>query len=204
VNFKNPGIDAFVKDRSKGSYNIKAIPVWLNGYRFRSKLEGRWAAFFNDIGIEYDYEPQGFKLKDGTCYLPDFWLPWCRVFAEVKPTDPTPEERLKCELTVMATGGLFLYLAGYPDFRAYEGVSCDSGMLTTASYSLDIHSNFKSYFEQHRLWSEPSFEDLAEENCSIRYRDAVHSARREKFNSKEMPKPGHEPFNPSPRDMGGF
>ena len=51
---------------------IKAIETVYNGYRFRSRLEARWAVFFDALGVEYEYEPEGFKLPSGKCYLPDF------------------------------------------------------------------------------------------------------------------------------------
>lgn len=54
---------------------IQAIPTHYNGYQFRSRLEARWAVFFGALNIEYQYEPEGFVLPDGTKYLPDFWLP---------------------------------------------------------------------------------------------------------------------------------
>lgn len=63
---------------------IKAIETHYNGNRFRSRLEARWAVFFDTMGIEYLYEPEGFKMQDGTCYLPDFYLPKMNEFFEVK------------------------------------------------------------------------------------------------------------------------
>ena len=54
---------------------IKAIETVYNGYKFRSRLEARWAVFFDDAGIKYEYEPEGFKLSNGLYYLPDFFLP---------------------------------------------------------------------------------------------------------------------------------
>lgn len=51
---------------------IKAIETVYNGYRFRSRLEARWAVFFDTLGVKYEYEPQGFELSEGICYLPDF------------------------------------------------------------------------------------------------------------------------------------
>ena len=64
---------------------IKAIETVYNGYRFRSRLEARWAVFFDAMGIRYEYEPEGFKLENGECYLPDFYLPEMRIYVEVKP-----------------------------------------------------------------------------------------------------------------------
>ena len=51
---------------------IKAIETLYNGYRFRSRLEARWAIFFDVLGVEYEYEPEGFLLPSGNKYLPDF------------------------------------------------------------------------------------------------------------------------------------
>ena len=63
---------------------IKAIETVYNGYRFRSRLEARWAVFFDAVGIEYEYEPEGLILSDGTPYLPDFYLPKFHSYFEVK------------------------------------------------------------------------------------------------------------------------
>lgn len=65
---------------------IKPIQTYYNGYHFRSRLEARWAVFFNTAGIKYQYEPEGFDLK-GTRYLPDFFLPDFDVYVEIKPND---------------------------------------------------------------------------------------------------------------------
>lgn len=69
------------------SNEIKAIETVYDGYRFRSRLEARWAVFFNAAGIKYVYEPQGFVGFDGSKYLPDFYLPDEGVYAEVKGYD---------------------------------------------------------------------------------------------------------------------
>lgn len=53
---------------------MKAIETVYNGYRFRSRLEARWAVFFDELGLDWEYEPEGFDLGDGVYYLPDFLL----------------------------------------------------------------------------------------------------------------------------------
>lgn len=52
--------------------NIQPIQTEYNGYRFRSRLEARWAVFLDALNVKYDYEPQGFRLANGQSYLPDF------------------------------------------------------------------------------------------------------------------------------------
>jgi hypothetical protein len=67
---------------------LTAIETVYRGCRFRSRLEARWAVFFQTLGVRWEYEPEGFKLSTGEWYLPDFRvqladvLLWC----EVKPT----------------------------------------------------------------------------------------------------------------------
>lgn len=51
---------------------IRSIETEYNGYRFRSRLEARWAIFFDALGVDYEYEPEGFELPSGKRYLPDF------------------------------------------------------------------------------------------------------------------------------------
>lgn len=53
---------------------IKAIETIYNGFRFRSRLEARWAVFFDALGIEYEYEKEGFDLGELGYYLPDFYI----------------------------------------------------------------------------------------------------------------------------------
>ncbi len=53
---------------------MKAIDTEYKGYLFRSRLEARWAVFFDACGVKWEYEPEGFDLGDGIYYLPDFLL----------------------------------------------------------------------------------------------------------------------------------
>jgi len=85
-----------------------AIETVYDGYRFRSQLEARWATFFNVLGVKYEYEKEGYRLRNGTLYLPDFWLPNVTlrfdltpgIWIEIKGQGPTAEESIKC-------GGLY-------------------------------------------------------------------------------------------------
>ena len=38
-------------------YTVKAHPTMYNGVQYRSRLEARWAAFFDLIGWQHEYEP---------------------------------------------------------------------------------------------------------------------------------------------------
>lgn len=68
---------------------IKAIETKYKGYRFRSRLEARWAVFFDRCKEHWIYEDQGFWLSSGP-YLPDFFFPKRKAFVEVKPISQLP------------------------------------------------------------------------------------------------------------------
>ena len=63
---------------------MKVIETKYKGYLFRSRLEARWAVFFDACGIRWEYEPEGIILSDGSWYLPDFYLPDFYCYFEVK------------------------------------------------------------------------------------------------------------------------
>lgn len=65
--------------------DMKAIDTVYNGYKFRSRLEARWAVFFGNMKLEYEYESEGYELDSGLRYLPDFYLPLLDVYVEIKP-----------------------------------------------------------------------------------------------------------------------
>jgi hypothetical protein len=64
---------------------IKPIETEYKNYRFRSRLEARWAVFFDALGVEWEYEKEGFELSNGEKYLPDFWIKRPECWIEIKP-----------------------------------------------------------------------------------------------------------------------
>jgi hypothetical protein len=71
---------------------VKSLETTYGGWRFRSRLEARWAVFFDRIGVAYHYEPEGFEIA-GIKYLPDFYLPQWDSWIEVKPYLPRATDR---------------------------------------------------------------------------------------------------------------
>ena len=63
---------------------IQSIETVLEGIRYRSRTEARWATFFRSLGVESHYEPERIELSSGESYLPDFHLPEFRAYLEVK------------------------------------------------------------------------------------------------------------------------
>src|SRR5690554_2014592 len=87
---------------------IKAIQTRYKGYHFRSRLEARWAVFFDALGLEWEYEPEGFDLGNGVWYLPDFKIKvddssdWC--WFEVKGQKATKTDLDKLQRLCDGTG----------------------------------------------------------------------------------------------------
>lgn len=90
----------------------KIIETVFDGYKFRSRLEARWAVFFKTLGIKYKYETEGFDLPSGY-YLPDFWLPNEGCWIEIKP-DGTPGQSISCFWLAKITESDVLYIVGEP------------------------------------------------------------------------------------------
>lgn len=92
---------------------LKPIPTFWNGRYFRSRLEARWAVFYDTVGIKYEYEKEGYDLGNGVKYLPDFWMTDLKFWVEIKPLPPTEEETEKASKLVRSCG-LSLYMAIEP------------------------------------------------------------------------------------------
>jgi hypothetical protein len=65
---------------------VQNLETTYRGQKFRSRLEARFAIFFDALNCEWQYEPEGFQLPSGN-YLPDFYLPKVEggTWIEVKP-----------------------------------------------------------------------------------------------------------------------
>ena len=93
-----------MKERS-----IKAIETKYKGYRFRSRLEARWAVFFDALGLQWEYEPEGYDLGEAGWYLPDFKIffgenrsyAWFEVKGKKATRDDIRKLEALCEGTKM-------------------------------------------------------------------------------------------------------
>lgn len=124
---------------------LKAIETVHNGYRFRSRLEARWAVFFDTLGIEYQYEPEGYELSNGEWYLPDFYLPQHDLWIEIKGDWPTDAEKLKAKLLcegTMKSVAIFAKECWYVPACAF--FMC---------YEEDKEAHDVSYWDDHYEWA---------------------------------------------------
>jgi hypothetical protein len=134
----------------------RVLQTIYHGQLFRSRTEARWAVFFDACGILYEYEKEGYDLSgievpgnaifdyehnaympvvktmpNGTCYLPDFWLPQVSLrssksdglWFEVKGREPTDHELELASALVLCTGDPVIIAVGPPEEdkkRMYE------------------------------------------------------------------------------------
>lgn len=130
---------------------MKAIETIYKGYRFRSRLEARWAVFFDALEIEWDYEMEGFDL-DGERYLPDFWLKTVNMWAEVKPDNGfgEREKRLAHKLADESKRAI-LFLTGVPEDKPYEAAVPGGDIF---EYCLTNHKEYPR--REHRFYACPA------------------------------------------------
>ena len=103
---------------------MKAIKTTYNDITYRSRLEAKYAVFFTLLGIEFEYEPEGYEFDNGQMYLPDFYLPRLKLFVEIKPRLPIPEWQLS-KIISFAKGLPIILLVGNPSNMPFKMFSPD-------------------------------------------------------------------------------
>lgn len=149
---------------------MKAIETVYKGYRFRSRLEARWAVFFDKFGIEWIYEPEGFDLGEIGWYLPDFYLPETQWFVEVKGIIDDEEGLEKS-----------LYLDNYPPI-GIMGCLLFKELEYAKSYFLEGGWDFNNAFLKfQRITPIESSKTITD------YNNAITKARQARFEHGETP-----------------
>lgn len=103
------------------------------GVKMRSRLEARWAIFFDTWGVDWHYEPalcslghaHPYALKrlqdqfggvnlDAVRYMPDFYIPAWDAYVEIKPVAATNLELAKAVSIAVLTGKYAVVIEGRP------------------------------------------------------------------------------------------
>ena len=171
---------------------IKALPVRYNGILYRSRTEARWAVFFDEIGVRFEYERQGYNLPSWN-YPPDFTLfddhSDIIAFAKVKGRAFLEDERRKCYDLACLTTTPVLLLDGCPDFRSFEMINSGDSFICEAQFII-VSNEFRTYGS--RLYrkifylhpTDQDFEDLKyNPSRFLDYKtiNAIHWAKTERF-----------------------
>lgn len=85
-------------DRNKqprsGARGPRAIQTHWAGCAFRSRAEARVAVFLQNLGLRWQYEPQGFTVGPRRRpYLPDFYISDIGLWLEIKPRNADQADR---------------------------------------------------------------------------------------------------------------
>lgn len=116
---------------------MEAIQTRYRKCLFRSRLEARWAVFFDSLRLPWEYEKEGFKLSDGSWYLPDFWLPTLECFFEVKGQAPTEAERRSAALLSRDARKLVVISSGVMDVEQLKVGERDLGEWPTNGFNIE-------------------------------------------------------------------
>ncbi|PEP96673.1 hypothetical protein [Bacillus toyonensis] len=189
--------------------NIKPIETIYKGYRFRSRLEARWAVFFDALGIKWEYEKEGYDLGGLGYYLPDFFLKNIGLrddnhglWVEIKPDRPNATEEEKMEKLVMGLKSDGIILIGNPSagggwsdrgdyhyqYEYYEyddgnSVFWDDCMIFTKCYSCGA---MKIEYNEHNYMSCPKCGERCDDNHPM-INNAMIQARQARFEHGETP-----------------
>lgn len=144
---------------------IKAIETHYAGYKFRSRLEARWAVLLTRHGVPWHYETEGYVIERAggstTRYLPDFLLPECGTWLEVKGVESELDKELMIDAAAQLpqrtdggeAGPVLMALGPIPWAHAsrqhdwgWVGLDRDARGATEARYG------FGAYHKNRRPW----------------------------------------------------
>lgn len=97
--------------------DIKAIDTFYGEHLFRSRLEARFGVYFDALNVKWEYESEGYELGNNDRYLPDFYFPDYKIFAEIKPIPYTFKEHSKCKRLALLTQLPVIELIGLPSVK---------------------------------------------------------------------------------------
>jgi|SRR5690554_659384 len=185
---------------------IKAIQTRYKGYHFRSRLEARWAVFFDALGLQWEYEPEGFDLGGGVYYLPDFRVTGTdtngdemEYWFEIKPKGKDLSWREEQKIQAFAdswkapyAGGFFV-CSGLPGEKRTPVIDRVSGV---------EHILWSHRARPWAVYEENGFEEMVRldfktphyhmrhrpgKQWLLDYWDAIHKARSARFEHGETP-----------------
>lgn len=135
---------------------IKPIQTNYKGYFFRSRLEARWAVFFETLGVEWEYEPEGYDIG-GLYYLPDFrvkyldgGIHWFEVKSDLERM--TDEEKMKVKLFSKYVDAITI-LDGTPDYITYP-TFCNDTHWREGDFDKEFDEKFSESKNKSGRWGD--------------------------------------------------
>ena len=137
-------------DNAEFGPKIKALPTSYRGGAFKSRLEARWAYYFDLIGAKWQYEPDGFALPSGN-YCPDF-LVGDSTYVEIKPFNPVPKLAIQ-KIKEFSTENTIVLCVGAPGPQWQQGFRNGEAFET---------AHFTSYAFWEKKWNQPFWGEIEE------------------------------------------
>lgn len=135
------------------NYTIPSIPTTYKGRKYRSRLEAKWAAFFDLCEWRYEYEP-----LDLNGWFPDFALYGDKgnmILVEVKPVIKFPSSIAK-KINKSSKGCRELLILGQGPFLSSDLIEIYSiGWLMEIDYACDYWD--EAIWGQWELSNKPGF-----------------------------------------------
>jgi hypothetical protein len=79
------------------------------GIHFKSRLEARWAIFFDSLNIAYQYKPEEFEFE-GIIIVPNFYLPQHDSYVKITDTMPDEDDENAEEMLLSLYTGKSVYI----------------------------------------------------------------------------------------------
>lgn len=127
---------------------IYPISTEYRGIVFRSRLEARWAVFFDFVNIPFRYEPRVDEIDfcgGLTFYKPDFWLIGMDMWVEVKPFP-------FCKLSFAETKKAEGWAKEYGQILILSGTPCIPNEKTESHYLLSFNEEKNKFFLIKNMW----------------------------------------------------
>lgn len=138
----------------KTVYEIDAKPTVYNHILYRSRLEAKWAAFFDFVRWDFDYEPEPFKT-----WSPDFVIHTLDCYVEIKPYshwNDTLMEKIKPYSTqyrcALLSEDITINEEAYYIGKYFNRTS-EPGDLLLRDFTIPYEGNFDPYVI-NKLWRE--------------------------------------------------
>lgn len=184
---------------------IKAKQTPYRGRLFRSRLEARWAFFFDEMEIRWEYETECFPISfpSKSAYLPDFWLPEFDqgVFVEVRHSHADCSDAIAFARQHNAAMWLCV---GDPDFRKYDLYVGQSGPISVTPWAEGDKKGFFAFpdmVDSLHAVDNPKNKNFLKGESGERYVRAVHAAAGARFGAYEAePKQEEKPANSENRE----
>jgi len=95
--------------------NVSQNPKILefNGSRFRLALHMEWAIFFAELGIAYQYQKDGIRIK-GSLHFPEFWLPSEECWVYIRSQQPSRYDEEDADDLLKASKHPYRFYCGSP------------------------------------------------------------------------------------------